>query len=83
MKVCQALFDAGIYPIKDERESKPDMTFVLEGRSEPLNDADIEPDDAALIASVMAERRIASEISVHPSMRTAKTICYRQIRSCY
>ena len=51
---CQALFDGGIYPTKAEPESKPDMTFVMEGMSEPLNYNDIEPDDAALIASVMA-----------------------------
>lgn len=62
---CQALFDAGIYPTKDEPESKPDMTFVIEGMSEPLNYNLIEPDDAALIASVMAgtEDRICNFIS--------------------
>jgi hypothetical protein len=51
---CQALFDAGIYPTKDETETKPDMMFLIEGMSEPLNYNDIETDDAALVASVMA-----------------------------
>jgi hypothetical protein len=41
------------------------MTFVIEGLSEPLNYDDIEADDAALIASVMAgtEDRICNFIS--------------------
>jgi hypothetical protein len=62
---CQALFEAGIYPTKDKPESKPDMTFVIEGMSEPLNYDDIEPADAELIASVMAgtEDRICNFIS--------------------
>jgi hypothetical protein len=61
---CQALYEAGIYSTKDEQE-KPDMTFVIEGMSEPLNYNDIEPDDAALIASNMAapEDQICNFIS--------------------
>ncbi|MFN2514246.1 MAG: hypothetical protein ABR568_22890 [Pyrinomonadaceae bacterium] len=51
---CQALFDAGIYPPKDEDESRPDMIIVIEGMSKPLYYNDIGPEDAALVASVMA-----------------------------
>jgi hypothetical protein len=51
---CQALFDAGIYQAKDETEHKPDMLILIEGMSKPLYYNDIDPDDAALVASVMA-----------------------------
>jgi len=52
---CQGLFDAGIYPARDERDnSQPDMMIVVEGMSKPLSYNDIEPDEAALVASVMA-----------------------------
>lgn len=51
---CQALFDAGVFPAKDADESEPDMTIVIEGMSKPLHYNDIDPDDAALVASVMA-----------------------------
>ena len=51
---CQALFDAGVYPPESEEEIKPDMMIVLEGMTEPLYYNDIDPDDAALVASVMA-----------------------------
>lgn len=50
---CQALFDAGRFP-KDQDESEPDMMIVIEGVSKPLNYEDIDPEDAALVASVMA-----------------------------
>jgi hypothetical protein len=52
---CQALFDAGMFPAKDEDESERDMKIIIEGMSKPLYYNDIDPDDAALVASVMAE----------------------------
>jgi hypothetical protein len=51
---CQALFDAGIFPSEDEDKSEADMMIVMEGVSEPLYYNDIDPDDAALVASVLA-----------------------------
>lgn len=51
---CQVLFDAGMFPPKDQEESEPDMMIVIEGVSKPLYYNDIDPDDAALVASVMA-----------------------------
>ena len=50
---CQALFDAGVYPVKDEDVNEPDMVIVMEGMGKPLYYHDIDPDDAALVASVM------------------------------
>src|ERR1051325_1152832 len=50
---CQSLFDAGIFP-KAEDDSEPDMLLVIEGMRKPLSYNDIDPDDAALVASVMA-----------------------------
>lgn len=50
---CQALFDAGIYTETDENESRPDMMIVIEGMREPLLYNDIDPEDVALVASVM------------------------------
>ena len=51
---CQALFDAGMFPAKGEDESQPDMMIVMEGMGKPLYYSDIDPNDAALLASVMA-----------------------------
>jgi hypothetical protein len=51
---CQALFDAGIFPAKGEDESEHDMMIVVEGMSKPLYYDDIDPADAALVASVIA-----------------------------
>ena len=50
---CQALFDAGIYPAKDS-EGEPEMMILIDGMSKPLYYNDIDPDEAALVASVMA-----------------------------
>ena len=51
---CQALFDAGIFSTKDEDEIEADMMIVIEGVSTPLYYNDIDPEDAALVTSVMA-----------------------------
>jgi hypothetical protein len=51
---CQALFDTGILPAKAEDDNEPDMMIVIEGMSKPLCYNDIDPDDAALVASVVA-----------------------------
>jgi hypothetical protein len=54
LRRCQALYDAGIFPPKGEDETEPDMMIVMEGMNEPLCYNDIDPEDAALVASVMA-----------------------------
>jgi hypothetical protein len=51
---CQALFEAGMFSPTDGDQSEPDMIIVIEGVSKPLYYHDIDPDDAALVASVMA-----------------------------
>jgi hypothetical protein len=51
---CQALFDAGIFPAKAEDDNEPDLMIVIEGMSRPLYYNDIDSDDAALVASVVA-----------------------------
>jgi hypothetical protein len=54
LRRCQALYDAGVYTQGEEEEGKPDMVIVMEGMREPLTYYDIEPDDAALVASFVA-----------------------------
>lgn len=51
---CQALYDAGMYTEEDEEEGKPDMLIVMDGMKEPLTYYDIEPNGAALVASLVA-----------------------------
>lgn len=51
---CQALYDAGRYPSAEEDEDKPDMIIVMEGMRKPLTYLDIDPEDAALVASLVA-----------------------------
>jgi hypothetical protein len=56
LRRCQALYDAGVFPpsAEGEDETEPDMMILMEGMKEPLNYNDIDPEDAALVASVMA-----------------------------
>jgi hypothetical protein len=51
---CQALFDAGVFPENNQDGNEPDMMIIVEGMSKPLYYDDIDPDEAALVASVMA-----------------------------
>ena len=51
---CQALFDAGAYGAAGSEDGKPDMIIAIDGMKEPLEYHDIDPEDAGLVASVMA-----------------------------
>jgi hypothetical protein len=55
LRRCQAVYDAGGDPDKGEGDYKPDMIIIMEGMREPLEYLDIEPEDAALIASLVAD----------------------------
>lgn len=50
---CQALFDTGLFPAKDQAKTDPGMMIIIDGMTEPLYYNDIESDEALHVASVM------------------------------
>lgn len=55
IRLCQAMYDAGVYAEKSEEDIKPDLIVAVDGLSKPLVYNDIDPDDAGLAGAIFAD----------------------------